>query len=566
MHSKPAVVRIFSGHVGKWAWKNRVWNTQSVASGSGFFINPDGYILTNAHVVSSIKEGDDEGKLTLLRNLAAQFIKASGYQVTPQNMQVVGKMFDKENPRLLEFTRINWVLLQSGKRFPYEIKAFGAPVGAGKDLATGKDVSVLKIETRNAPILPLGNSDPVQVGDKLYVIGYPAAAESDLLDPKSALEPTMNDGAISARKTSADGAPILQTSANTTHGNSGGPAINEKGEVIGLLTFRGDTVGGQEVQGFNFLVAINTAREFVRQAGTENKSSDVDKKWQEGLDHFWNERYTKAKEAFSVVVALFPEHSEASKLITESQEHIVKGEDKGLLEDQRRADEEQKAREAAAARSRALLIGGVVGVVLLVGAVAVVAVVAMGAKKKGTEVRPMGYQGGPMAAPQGPYRPAALAGPGQGDPQRVPTAYQQTVPGHGSAPPPARGSGKARTEVFQPPTAGAPRARTEVYQTAGPKLVGLEGPAAGQHFPIGGGVLIGREPSQAQVIVQDGQVSATHVWIGPAGGRLVARDVGSTNGTFLNGRMDQRVTEVALNDRDVLTLGGRGSVKFQVVF
>ena len=96
--------------------------------------------------------------------------------------------------------------------------------------------------------------------------------------------------------------------------------------------------------------------------------------------------------------------------------------------------------------------------------------------------------------------------------------------------------------------------------------MGLEGPAAGQHFPIGGGVLIGREPSQAQVIVQDGQVSATHVWIGPAGGRLVARDVGSTNGTFLNGRMDQRVTEVALNDRDVLTLGGRGSVKFQVVF
>ena len=158
-------------------------------------------------------------------------------------------------------------------------------------------------------------------------MGYPGAADSNLLDAKSQLEPTTNDGKISAKKTSADGAPILQTSAPTTHGNSGGPAINEKGEVIGLLTFRGNEVNGQEVQGFNFIVPINTAQEFVRQAGTENSRSSVDAEWREGLDHFWAQEYRSAQQNFGKVASLFPDHTEAAKLFQESQEHIAKGED-----------------------------------------------------------------------------------------------------------------------------------------------------------------------------------------------------------------------------------------------
>jgi len=102
---------------------------------------------------------------------------------------------------------------------------------------------------------------------------------------------------------------------------------------------------------------------------------------------------------------------------------------------------------------------------------------------------------------------------------------------------------------------------TEVIGNA-PRLICTAGPVLGQEFPVGQGVYIGRDGNQiADWSFLDPQVSGQHLWIGMINGRFVARDNGSTNGTFLNGQ-SQRVTEVELKDNDVLTLGGQGSVKF----
>src|SRR5262249_42263007 len=133
---------------------------------------------------------------------------------------------------LQSFQLFHHVIIPDGSVYPFEIKQYGAPTGEGND--QGKDVAIVKIEVKNAPVLKLADSDKVQLQDHVTVIGYPGAADtfnSGLLSQKSALEATINDGKISARKQASSGAPILQTSTATTHGNSGGPVINDQNEV-----------------------------------------------------------------------------------------------------------------------------------------------------------------------------------------------------------------------------------------------------------------------------------------------------------------------------------------------
>lgn len=496
MYSKPAVVRIITGFSGTWYWRGNQYPTSNISSGSGFIISPDGYIMTNAHVVSDLKKSDDEQRNELLIQFAAQALRAANQPVNQDTIIKAARILLNDGAQLSNFQKINFVFFQSGNRLPYEIKAYGAPVGEGKDVA------IIKVETKNAPTLRLGDSEKTQVGDKIYVIGYPGAADSEVLDAKSQLEPTTNDGSISAKKTSAEGAPVLQTNANTTHGNSGGPVINDKGEVIGLLTFRGNTVNGQEVQGFNFIIPSSTAQEFVRQAGTDIKVSPVDQKWREGLEHYWKQEYSYASKNFSEIVALFPDHNEARKLITDCQEHIAKGEDKsgsGIL-------------------AGALIVGVVVvGVVFLL--VLVLVVFLLLRKKK----------------------PAA-------QPQPDPVGMGYSVPP--TSQPPAM-----RTELFSPGMAGM----------AASKIVFTVGPLQGQSFPLTPqGTYIGRDPSRSQIVVSDPQVSGQHLWVGLVNGQVVIRDNGSSNGTFLNFDITNRVRETALKPQDVVTLGGAGTVKFTV--
>ncbi|MBL8474272.1 MAG: trypsin-like peptidase domain-containing protein [Rhodocyclaceae bacterium] len=352
MLAKPAVVRIVAGYKGVVQFKDgSKLPLVQAGTGSGFFISPDGYIMTNAHVVEDIKAGEAEAKKALTVQFVRIILKKNNLAFTEENIKKVANWADQNGADLQVTERLNRVLFQDGSKLPYEIKSYGAPMGSKGDTLTGKDVAIIKVEMKNAPTLRLGDSSKMKVGDRVYVMGYPGAADSDMLDAKSSVEPTTNDGAISAIKTTVDGIPVLQTSTSATHGNSGGPVLNQSGEVIGMLTFRGDTVNGQEVQGFNFIVPSNTAREYLAPAGTTNAEGLVDRAWTVGLDDFWSGRYTPAKQHFEEVVALVPSHNEARKLITEAQEHILRG-------DERKAESSSGYLMGGSAAVAVLLLGG----------------------------------------------------------------------------------------------------------------------------------------------------------------------------------------------------------------
>lgn len=321
-YTKPAVVRIVDYAVVEWQFNDNNPNVETVfnqlkyqtvigGSGSGAIISSNGYIVTNAHVVELAKMQDEDIANAAFKQLVA--VMADHFK-EDYNVAYDYLVTYTQYTRIKKATK---VILPGGDKLDGEIKSYGAPINEGKDVA------VLKIEGKNLPTLPLGDSDNVQNQDNIWVSGYPAAADSDLLSSDSSLVSSMNAGQISATSKKTDqGSPVIQINAAATHGNSGGPVINEKGEIIGLLTFRGDTVNGQEVQGFNFAVPVITVKEFVNQAGAKNAKSDTDKIHKDGLALYWGGYYKDALEKFEAVQRIYPNHSEIKQYTTNSEKKM----------------------------------------------------------------------------------------------------------------------------------------------------------------------------------------------------------------------------------------------------
>ena len=240
--------------------------------------------------------------------------------------------------------------------------------------------------------------------------------------------------------------------------------------------------------------------------------SPIDGKWKEGLENYWAGRYTDSKQSLSAVVALYPDHSEARKVMGSAEERIIKGEDK-----------------SGSTLSTLFLIALVLGGgLLLVGVIVVVILLARRGK-----ATPTGASAGSSSSAT-PATPAAPSSPSPAAPAAAPAA-----------------GGYQPTALFD----------TSVLSS---KLVGLSGPLAGKEYTVGAGLMIGRDPARAQVIVNDVQISGTHVWVGPVGGKIIARESGSKNGSFLNDDMVKAITEVEMKPGDTITLGGGGGIKFQL--
>jgi serine protease Do len=165
--------------------------------GSGVIVTADGYIVTNHHVI----DGAEGIKVTLSDN-----------------------------------------------------RIFDAKV-IGSDLPS--DLAVLKIDAESLPILPLGDSDKVRVGDVALAIGSPLG-----------LSQTVTAGIISAKGRTtgvSDGSFVdfLQTDAPINQGNSGGALINTRAELIGINSMIMSSTGGNI--GIGFAIPANMTRNVMQQ-------------------------------------------------------------------------------------------------------------------------------------------------------------------------------------------------------------------------------------------------------------------------------------------------------------
>jgi S1-C subfamily serine protease len=552
MYAKPSVVRIIDGIAGQYVFltpqnQTLTFNVSYISLGSGFFINSNGYIATNAHVASTTHSGEDKAKELLFGQLAVQV--ANYYKRDPRSLTREDYNFVYTRSRLTGYKLYHHVIIPDGSVFPFEIKQFGAPTGESND--QGKDVAIVKIEVKNAPVLLLGDSDKLKLQDHVTVIGYPGAADTfntGTLDQKSTLEASITDGKLSARKASSSGAPILQVSAPATHGNSGGPCLNDQNEVVGLLTFRGDTVNGQEVTGFSFVVASNTVMEYVKSAGATNELGVLDKDYREGLDLYWTGQFKSAIPKFEQVKRLFPQHSEIDRLLQSSQQAVSEGKDRSGL-------------------SAGWLVGGVLVVLFLIIAVIVIAVgVFLLLRRRGKSQPVKAGAGMPShaAAGQSPMAPP-MSRPQTPRPTPYspsPSAGAPAAPVPAPAAPPAPAMNTDRT-VDLSQTVAIPRA-TDTAPISYGSITFVSGILAGQNFDVkADGACIGRDSALAQIVVADPRISKRHVWIGVKDGRVTITDQGSRNGTFLNDPKSERVTEAALTPGDTVILGESDVARFE---
>ena len=114
-----------------------------------------------------------------------------------------------------------------------------------------------------------------------------------------------------------------------SHGSSGSPVCNDKGEVIGLATFGSfEQGGGALASGFNFSIPISVVREFIDSSHLHPKPGKASLYFDQGLQNFYQQFYRKAKERFEETARLNPSFPQLNFYLGQCNSKIDGGADK----------------------------------------------------------------------------------------------------------------------------------------------------------------------------------------------------------------------------------------------
>jgi len=309
-------------------------NDYIAAMGSGFFVNPNGYIVTNGHVVFCLESNNYKDdiitKQDIIQDATMVLIEYVQEQqsiaFTQDEVQIILD-YNLENGQVTTSYRSVYVILGEATGDVIEVKqGYAASVVASSPFL-GRDLAILKVELTNTPaLLILESQDDVSVGEQVFALGYPGVATfHPMLSDKTSLDPSFTEGIVSAKKLTLQDVAAIQHSAATTHGNSGGPLVNKDGKVVGVNNMGSITELGLEVAGFNFAVACNVVMDFLNENGVQNYAGETTTEYDKGLAYYYAKMYGSAKAQFEAVSVVFPYHWKAQQLTQECQSKILSG-------------------------------------------------------------------------------------------------------------------------------------------------------------------------------------------------------------------------------------------------
>ncbi len=332
--------------------------------GTGFFINKDGYIMSNSHVMTPNKY------TSLARTLDYDFnktfwdkyataAKKAFPQITTKNIDLLVTVYVQEQQGLLEIKPVyenfaakntpfranrdlslinqtNYIKLELidtfGDSSEYEdVMLFTNKKLDEKLIGTlrRQDIALAKVansEYRDYPFIEFEDPGVVTPGESITVIGFPANADNFVAYSEDAtLIPTITKGVISAIKPNPTNEfKILQFDASISPGNSGGPVINSNGRLVALATW---DISPKDKSPFNGGSFVSEAYKLIQKNNIKVADGEYNRTIKQALSDFSKKDYVSAKQNFQKAVSIYPPAAELlSPLIKISQNKIDSGE------------------------------------------------------------------------------------------------------------------------------------------------------------------------------------------------------------------------------------------------
>jgi hypothetical protein len=300
-------------------------------SGSGAFVSANGDILTAGHLAEI--EAAEEVDALYQNSRAATDIAVAlnnnaaclhlGFIVTPNDVAngVVPELgiaptFSASAPTYYSFQSTNFSgpLVGGGSSQSELATLLAAPnMKATKtDVSPFEqdDVALLHVPLTDTPSIQLGDATAVAAQDKLTIIGFPGNGDLDAslggLDPTNLLTPSVNIVTVSAIKHNKNGSQLIQVGGNVEHGDSGGPALDAQGHIVGIVSF-----GGVDLPaGTSFLRSAENARAMLKSDNIDTTPGAFQKAWEQAFSDYsatYSGHWRKAAEELDALNAKYPD-------------------------------------------------------------------------------------------------------------------------------------------------------------------------------------------------------------------------------------------------------------------